>query len=312
MPLQPARGILGAIGNTPLVTLRAVAPAGGARVVVKIEGANPTGSMKDRMALGAIEAAEREGLLRAGGTVVEYTGGSTGASLALVARAKGYRCRLVTSDAFSREKIAQMEAFGAEVTVLPSEEGKLTDAVFKAMIARAAELAKEPGAHWTDQLNNPHMAAGYHPLGEEIWTQTGGVDAFVHAVGTSHSLTGVATALRRKRPDVRIVAVEPAESPILSEGRKGAHRIEGIGIGMVPPHWRAKLADEILGVSTDDAYAMARRLAREEGIFAGGSSGANVVAALRVAERLPPSATVATLAVDSGLKYLSTDVYRHA
>lgn len=307
-PLASA-DILGAIGRTPLVQLRRLASPGHARVVVKIEGANPTGSMKDRMAQAAIEAAERDGRLRPGGTVVEYTGGSTGVSLALVCVAKGYRCRLVSSDAFSREKLDHMRALGAELTLIPSEGGRMTKDLFQAMIAKAAEYAREPGAFWTDQLRNRDIHRGYHGMGEELWAQAGHVDAFVMSVGTAHALTGVAEVLRRREPRVRVVAVEPAESPILSQGKTGAHRIEGIGTGFVPPLWDPKVADETVGVSSDDAYAMARRLALEEGIFAGASSGANVVAALRLARTLPPSATVATIAVDHGLKYLSTQLY---
>jgi cysteine synthase A len=304
-----ARDVLATIGNTPLVPLRRLAPLDHARVVLKLEAANPTGSMKDRMARAAIEAAERDGRLRAGGSVVEYTGGSTGVALALVCAAKGYRCRLVSSDAFSREKLDHMRALGAELTILPSEHGRMTKQLFEAMIGQAAEYAKEPGAFFTDQLNNQDIQRGYHAMGEELWTQAGRVDVFVHSVGTSHSLAGVSEVLRAHHRDVRVAAVEPAESPILSEGRSGGHRIEGIGVGFVPPLWRAELADEILSVSSEDAYAMARRLAREEGIFAGASTGANVCAALRIASTLPPAATVATLAVDTGLKYLSTELY---
>jgi cysteine synthase A len=305
--------VLDAIGNTPLVQLRRVVPTVCARVLVKVEGANPTGSMKDRMARAAIGAAEASGALRPGGTVVEYTGGSTGTSLALVCAARGYRLRIVTSDAASPEKRDHMAALGAELTILPSDGGRITEALIKAMIEQARAYSLEPGAFWTDQLNNRDAARGYEPMGDEIWVQAEGrVDAFVQAVGTAHSIEGVATSLRRHRPDVRIVAVEPAESPVLSQGRTGAHRIEGIGIGFVPPLWDPAIADEIQAVSTDEAKAMARRLAREEGLFAGSSSGANVVAALRVAGRLGPDATVVTVLVDSGLKYLSTDVYRPA
>jgi cysteine synthase A len=302
--------VLDTIGGTPLVQLRRLVPSGGARVLVKLESANPTGSMKDRMALAAIEAAEASGALRPGGTVVEYTGGSTGTSLALVCAARGYRLRIVTSDAFSTEKRQHMAALGAEITIVPSDRGRITEGLINAMIEQARSYSREPGTFWTDQLNNRDAARGYEPLGDEIWAQTGGrIDAFVQAVGTAHCIEGVSAALRRHRPDVRLVAVEPAESPVLSEGRTGAHRIEGIGMGFVPPLWRTGMADEVQAVSTDDAMAMARRLAREEALFAGTSSGANVVAALRVAERLGPDATVVTILVDTGLKYLSTEVY---
>lgn len=309
MPLHAS--VLDAIGETSLVALHRVVPPGSARVVVKVEGGNPTGSMKDRMAQAMIAGAVADGRLRPGGTVVEYTGGSTGASLALVCAARGYRLRLVTSRAFSEEKLTQMAALGAELTLVESEGGLITKALFQEMIATARGLSEAPESYWTDQLHNRDSIAGYHPMGEEIWRQAAGaVDAFVQAVGTAASLTGVATVLRRHHPGVRIVAVEPGESAVLSGGPPGAHRIEGIGIGYAPPLWDPALADEVVAVPTAEAEAMARRLAREEGLFAGTSSGANVVAALRVAARLGPGKTVATLLVDSGLKYLSTGVYR--
>jgi cysteine synthase A len=302
-----AANVLETIGNTPLVELRRVAPTGCARIMVKVEGANPTGSMKDRMARAMIEAAERDGRLEPGGTVVEYTGGSTGASLALICAAKNYRLRLFSSNAFSAEKLVQMVAFGADLTIIPSEDGRITKSLIERMIAAAKEASREPGAFWTDQLNNADMIAGYYPLGQEIWTQAEGrVDAFVQAIGTSASLQGVATVLRRNNPNVRIIAVEPGESAVLSGGPTGAHKIDGIGIGYIPPLWDPDIVDEIIPVSTADANAMALRLAEEEGLFAGTSSGANVVAAVRVGRRLGPDAKVTTLLVDSGLKYLAT------
>jgi cysteine synthase A len=267
--------------------------------------------MKDRMAKACIEAAEADGRLQSGGTLVEYTGGTTGASLALVCAAKGYRIRIVSSDAFSQEKLDHMKALGAELTIVPSEGGGITERLIKDMIDLSQHMSQEPGSFWSDQLNNVDAIAGYYVLGEEIWKQTNGhVDAFVQSVGTAHSLHGVTTALRRFNPDLQAVAVEPAESAVLSGGKSGAHNIEGIGIGFVPPLWEPGLVNEILSVSTDEAKEMARRLSREEGLFAGTSSGANVVAAIRLAERLGPEATVVTLMVDSGLKYLSTDLYR--
>ena len=303
--------ILDAIGNTPMARLRKITVPGGADVFVKIEGTNPTGSMKDRMARAVIARAEADGRLRPGDTVVEYTGGSTGTSLALVCAAKGYRIHIVSSRAFSQEKLDHMAALGAELTLVPSEGGLITKQLILDMIEAARRLSEEPRTYWTDQLRNHDSIAGYHPLGEEIWTQAGGgVDAFVHSIGTAASLRGVAAVLRKHRPDVRIVAVEPAESPVLGGGAPGRHKIEGIGIGYAPPLWQPDLADEILAVSTAEAEEMARRLAREEAIFGGTSSGANVVAALRVAQRLGPGAKVVTLSVDSGLKYLSTEVYR--
>jgi len=305
------RGILHAIGNTPLVALRRLAPAGGARVVVKLESANPTGSMKDRVARAMIEAAITDRRLSPGDTVVEYTAGTTGISLALVCAALGLKAHFVFSDAFSEDKRHTMRAYGAAITNVPSEQGKITANLIKALISTADDLSRRPGHWYCDQLNNRDGEAGYHALGEELWQQSGGaVDAFVQSVGTAHSLHGSTHALRRHNPRLRIVAAEPAESPVLSGAASGAHNIDGVGIGFVPPLWRAAEVDEILTVSTAQAKAMARRLAREEAIFAGTSSGANVVAALRVAERLAAGATVATIAVDSGLRYLSTDLYR--
>ena len=303
--------ILDGIGNTPMVRLRRITAPGGADVFVKVEGTNPTGSMKDRMARAVIARAEADGRLRPGDTVVEYTGGSTGTSLALVCAAKGYRIRIVSSHAFSQEKLDHMAALGAELTLVPSEGGLITKQLILDMIEAARRLSEEPRTYWTDQLRNHDSIAGYHPMGDEIWSQAGGgVDAFVHSIGTAASLRGVATVLRKHRPHVRIIAVEPAESPVLGGGAPGRHKIEGIGIGYAPPLWQPDLADEILAVSTAEAEEMARRLAREEAIFGGTSSGANVVAALRVAQRLGPGAKVVTLSVDSGLKYLSTEVYR--
>jgi cysteine synthase len=303
--------VLQTIGNTPLVRLRRVVPPGRAQIVVKVEGVNPTGSMKDRMAQAMIARAEGDRRLRPGDTVVEYTGGSTGAALALVCAAKGYRLRIVSSDAFSEDKLIQMAAFGAELTLIPSETGLITKELIQDMIDTAQQFSRQPRTYGTDQLNNTDSIAGYHPMGEEIWDQTGGhVDAFVQSIGTTASLRGASTALKRHHPGLRVVAVEPAESAVLSGGSPGAHLIEGIGIGYTPPMWDPAVVDEIIPISTADAEEMARRLAREEGLFAGTSSGANVLASIQVGQRLGPDAQVATLLVDSGLKYLSTSVYQ--
>jgi cysteine synthase A len=312
MALELAReSVLDAIGHTSLVRLRRTVPPDSATVLVKLEWENPTGSLKDRMAQAVIARAEADGRLPAGGTVVEYTGGSTGTSLALVCAAKGYRIRIVSSDAFSREKLDHMAALGAELTLIPSQGGLTTKQLILDMIEAARRLSREPGSYWTDQLTNHDSIAGYYPLGEEIWAQTtGAVDAFVHCVGTAASSRGVATVLKRYKPGVRIVAVEPAESSVLLGRPAGPHKIEGVGIGYTPPLWDASLVDEIIPVSTAYATAMAGRLAQEEALFAGTSSGANVIAALQVAAQLGPGATVVTLLADSGLKYLSTDVYR--
>ena len=305
------KDVLDAIGETSLVPLREVVPPGCAEVWVKLEWENPTGSLKDRMAHAVIARAEQDGRLKPGGTVVEYTGGSTGASLAWVCAARGYRIRIVSSDAFSPEKLDQMAAFGAELTLVPSEGGRTTKKLILDMIETARGLSREPNTFWTDQLRNADSLAGYHGLGEEIWSQTrGAVDAFVHCVGTGASSRGVATALKRRKPGVRIVTVEPAESSVLLGGQAGPHTIEGVGVGFTPPLWDPTVVDEILPVASEEAKDMARRLAREEALFGGTSSGANVVAAIRVAERLGPGATVVTLMADSGLKYLNTDVYR--
>ena len=308
--MKSVAGILESIGRTPLVELRHVVPDGFARVLVKLESHNPTGSMKDRMALSVIDGAVSSGRLAPSGRVVEYTGGSTGTSLAFVCAARGIPITLVTSDAFSREKRDQMRAFGATVLEIPSEGGKTTKELIQRMIAKAAELSAERGTFYADQFNNPDAARGYAPLAEELWEQSGArVDAFVQSVGTAQCITGVSDALRALHPGVLVAAVEPSESAVLSGGAPGAHKIEGVGPGFVPPRWREGLADEIQQVSTTEAKEMTRRLAEEEALFAGTSTGANVVAALRIAERLVSGATVATLACDSGLKYLSTDLF---
>jgi cysteine synthase A len=302
--------ILDAIGNTSMVRLRRVVPPGCADILVKLEWENPTGSMKDRMAVAVISRAAADGRLKPGDSVVEYTGGSTGTSLALVSAVKGYPIKIVTSDAFSREKLDHMAALGAELILVPSEGGRTTRKLILDMIDVARRLAREPHTYWSDQLNNHDSIAGYYPLGEEIWSQTEGkVDAFVHSVGTAASLRGVATVLKQHKPSVETAAVEPAESSVLLGGQPGPHKIEGVGIGYTPPLWDRALVDQIIPIRTDDAKAMARRLALEEALFAGTSSGANVLAAIQIAKRLGPGAAVVTLMADSGLKYLSTDVY---
>ena len=243
--------------------------------------------------------------------MVEYTAGTTGISLALVCAAKRHPLEVIFSDAFSNEKRVTMQAFGARVTDVKSDNRKITGALIKEMIRTAGEMSRRPGHWWCDQLNNHDAVAGYVPLGEEIWNDTGGrIDAFVHAVSTAHSLHGVTQALWERNPNIEVVAVEPSESAVLSGRPTGSHRIEGIGIGFVPPLWNRQLVNGIETVATEEAKAMARRLAREEGVFAGTSTGANVVAALRVAQRLGKGTTVVTIIVDSGLRYLSTDVHR--
>lgn len=304
--------VLDFIGRTRLAPLRHMAPAGSARLLLKLEYENPTGSMKDRMALAMVEAALADGRLGPGGSVVEYTGGSTGVSLAFVCAAKRIPLQIVTSDAFSREKRDHMVALGARLTLVPSPTGGTTKALTLEMIETARRLAAAPGSYWTDQLNNTDQLSAYERMGEEIREQTGGrVTAFVQSVGTGGSLRGIGTTLRAHDAAVRLVAVEPAESAVLSGGPSGSHAIEGTGAGFIVPLWTAGLANEIQTVSSEEAMATARRLAREEGIFAGTSTGANVAVALRVIDRLGPDATVVTVAVDSGMKYLSTALYAH-
>jgi cysteine synthase A len=305
--------VLDAIGGTRLIPLRHIVPAESARILIKLEYENPTGSMKDRMALAMVEAAEADGRLRPGGSVVEYTGGSTGVSLAFVCAAKRIPLHIVTSDAFSKEKRDHMAALGARLTLVASPTGGTTRALTLEMIETARQLAATPGSYWTDQLNNTDQLVNYERMGEEIWEQTNGkISAFVQSVGTSGSLRGIATRLRAHDRAVHIVAVEPEESAVLSGRPTGSHKIEGTGAGFVVPLWSESLANEIQTVSTREAMETARRLARLEGIFAGTSTGGNVAVALRVAQRLGPGRNVVTLAVDSGMKYLSTQLYGSA
>lgn len=299
--------ILECIGNTSLLPLRHVVPANGARILLKVESENPTGSMKDRMALAMIEAAENDGRLKPGGSVVEYTGGSAGVSLSFVCAVKRHPLHIVSSDAFAQEKLDHMRALGATLQIIASQGEGMTEKLTRDMIAAAGVVARETGAFWTDQMKNRDQFAAYHRMAEEIWAQTGGaVDGFVQSVGTAASLRGLGEALRQHKGGIRIVAVEPAESAVLSGGKPGAHKIDGIGAGFVVPLWEQGLADEIEPVSTDEAVAMAFRLAREEGLFAGISTGANVIAALRQAERLGADKTIVTVMCDTGMKYLKS------
>lgn len=304
--------ILNSIGKTSLVQLQHVVPPDCAKIFAKLEWQNPTGSMKDRTALSLISRPEADGRLFPGDTIIEYTGGSTGTSLALVCAAKGYHAHFVSSKAFSQEKLDHMVAYGAKLSLVPYDGGGITKQLIMNMIDAARELSSNPQTYWTDQLHNPDGISGYFSLGDEIWEQIGGeIDAFVHSVGTGCSLIGVATILKRHNPKIKIIAVEPGESAILSRGKPGAHDIEGIGIGYIPPLWNPGLVDEVLSVKTADAKDMARQLASKEALFAGTSSGGNIHAAIRVAKQLGPSARVVTLMIDSGLKYLSTNLYRN-
>jgi len=300
------QNILNCIGNTSILALRRIIAANGSRILLKLESENPTGSMKDRMALAMIEAPETDGRLSAGGAVVEYTGGSTGVSLSLVCAVKGHPLHIVTSDAFAPEKLEHMKILGAKLQIVPSDSGGMTEKLTKEMIEAARIVAAETGAYWTDQMNNRDQMAAYHMLAEEIWAQTSGeIDGFVQSVGTAASIRGTGDALRQFNGEIKIVAVEPSESAVLSGGKSGAHKIDGIGAGYVVPLWQPEIADHIEQVSTEEARAMVLRLAKEEGIFAGTSTGCNVVAALHFAEQLGSGATVVTIMCDTGMKYLS-------
>jgi cysteine synthase len=305
--IDVGQDILGRIGTTSLLPLRNVVPGNGARILLKLESENPTGSMKDRIGLAMIEAAESDGRLGPGGSVVEYTGGSTGVSLALVCAVKGYPLHVVSSDAFAREKLDHMRILGAELDIVRSDGGRMTEKLTRDMVEAARVVREETGGFWTDQLNNTDQLAAYHAMAGEIWAQTGGrIDGFVQSVGTAASLRGIAEGLRGRDGSVEVVAVEPAESAVLSGGPTGAHGIDGVGAGFVVPLWHDGIADRIERVSTAEATAMALRLAREEGLFAGTSTGGNVVAALRLADELGPGATVVTVMCDTGMKYLET------
>jgi cysteine synthase A len=302
--------ILEAIGNTPLMRVRRCAPTNGAELWLKLEYRNPTGSMKDRMALAMIEGAERDGLISPGDTVVEYTGGSTGPALALVCRAKGYRALIVMADCFTEERFQLMRALGAELDIVPSVEGrpKVTSRDIDNMVARAAELASEPGRYATDQFNNPYIIPDHRDrLGREIWEQSAGrVTAFCHGMGTASSVMGVSDAL--KPHGVFIQAHEPAGSAAISGGEPGAFLVQG-WTGLVMPHWDPERVDQVEPIGDEEAMEMTLRLSHEEGVFAGISTGANVVGAHRLAERLGSDAVIVTLAVDTGFKYMSVSPF---
>jgi cysteine synthase A len=305
-----ASSVLGSIGRTPVVRLRRLVAAEHADVVVKLEYFNPTGSYKDRMALAMVEGAERSGRLRPGMRIVEYTGGSTGSSLAMVCALKGYEFHALSSDAFAKEKLDTMRAFGANLELLASENGEVTPGLFDRFKARIAELTRDADTFWTDQFNNRDALDGYAGIGSELVEQVGRIDAFVGGVGTGGMLMGVARVLKARDRGTRIVALEPATAPLLTTGKAGAHRIEGVATGFWPPHLVRDAFDEARAIDENEARAMARRAAREEGIFAGTSSGMNLVGALHLARELGPGKVVATVAVDTGLKYLAGDLYR--
>jgi len=311
MPAPPiVDSVLKTIGRTPVVRLQRLAAPGSADVFVKLEYFNPTGSYKDRMALAMIEGGERRGALRPGMRVVEYTGGSTGSSLAMVCAMKGYAFHPLSSDAFAAEKLDTMRAFGADLELIPSDGGRVTPELFDRFKARIAELAQDPNTFWTDQFHNDDAIEGYEGIGRELIEQAGHVDAFVGMVGTAGMLVGVSRALKHAGSQARIIALEPASSPFLTTGRSGPHRVEGTAAGFWPPHLVAGSYDEARAIDENEGRAMARRAAKEEGIFAGTSTGLNLVAALAVARALGPGKAVATVAVDTGLKYLAGDLYK--
>lgn len=308
---QVRESILQAIGNTPVVRLKKLATAGMAEVLVKLEYYNPTASYKDRMALAMIEGAEARGELRKGMRVVEWTGGSTGSSLAMVCAIKGYRFTPISSDGFAAEKLQTMRLFGGDLEIYPAEEGKLVPELYQQMKRRAEELAKEPGTFYADQFHNEDAIRAYMGIGRELMEQAGsGLAAFCGGVGTGGMIAGVSRALKEAGCKARIVALEPASSPTLTTGKGGPHRVEGIAAGFRPPHLKDGDFDEARTVDEKEARETARRLAKEEGIFAGTSSGLNVAAALQLARELGPGKTVATVAVDSGFKYLAGDLYK--
>lgn len=300
------------IGKTPLLKLTRLAEPNSAEIFVKFEGANPTGSMKDRMALSMVEGAEKRGQLKKGGTVLEYTGGSTGSSLAMVCAMKGYKAYFVSSDAFAQEKLQTMRAFGAELDIIKSEGGFITAKLIRSLIDRAKELSSQPNTFWTDQFNNKDNRSAYHEMGKEIVDELGSdIDEFIMGVGTAGCFSGNAEYLKKMIPKIKCIAWEPDKVRGLSGGdTSGKHRLEGTGSGFIPSIARTDLMDEIMQITDDDAYETARNLARTEGIFGGVSSGANVWAAIQRARVLGPGKKIVTVVCDSGLKYLSGELYK--
>tara|TARA_S200000501_G_C20786266_1_gene727343 strand:- start:7 stop:930 length:924 start_codon:yes stop_codon:yes gene_type:complete len=304
------KNILDTIGNTPIVKLQKIVPEGSGEVYVKLEANNPTGSKKDRMALAMIEGAEKRGILKRGMSVVEYSGGSTGAGLALVCGIKGYRFRLITADVFGKEKIGLMKALGADLEIIESGNGKITKELISKMISRASEISNEPDTFFTDQLNNSDVIEGFVPLGDEILQQLGkDVDAICDTIGTAGTLMGIAKSFQNVGSNCKIVALEPASSPILSKGIRGAHNVEGIGLGFIPAIYNSKYVDNVITIEESTARKTCRDLAIREGIFCGTSSGMNVAGALKLSKDLGPKSRVVAVACDTGLKYLSDGLF---
>ena len=304
------KNILEIIGNTPIVKLQKIVPRGCGEIYLKLEAYNPTGSKKDRMALAMIEGAEKRGDLKEGMTVVEYSGGSTGAGLAFVCSLKGYRFRLITADVFGKEKISLMNSLGADLEIIKSRDGKITKELINKMINRAKEISKEPNTFFTNQLDNEDVIKGFVPLGEEILDQiNGNIDAVCDTVGTAGTLMGIAKAFKNASSNSKIIAVEPSSSPILSEGIKGSHNVEGVGLGFIPKIYDSKLVDDVITIEESIARQTSRDLALKEGVFCGTSSGMNVAAAIQISQKLGPKSRVVAIACDTGLKYLSEGLF---
>ncbi len=304
------KNILDCIGNTPMVKLNKVVPQDAANIYVKLEYFNPSGSKKDRMALAMIEGAEKRGTLKKGMRVVEYSGGSTGAALALICSLKGYPFRLITSNAFSKEKINMMRALGAQLEIIESPDGKISKSVIDAMVSRATEIAKEPNTFFTNQLSNNDVLDGFEQLGKEIIDQLKGikVDAICDSVGTAGTLMGISRAFKGSdRP--QFIALEPSSLPVLTSGEKGSQSVEGIGLGFIPALLDMKHYDKAMAIDEKEARVMAKRLAKEEGIFAGTSTGINVAGAIEIAKTLGPNKNIVVVACDAGLKYLNEGLY---
>jgi cysteine synthase len=308
--MQSIGGGLAAIGNTPLVKLGKLVPADAAEVWVKLEGGNPTGSYKDRMAISVLKGALARGDVTPGDTVVEFTGGSTGTALAFVCAVLGLKFTAVFSDAFSFSKQQAMAAFGATVLVEKSIDGTITHELAERMRQRAHEIADRPGHYYADQFGSPDVRSGYVPMGQEIAASLGdGIDVFCAGVGTGAAMMGTLDGLRQQGHDPAVVALEPEQSPLLTTGKSGAHKVEGIAVFPAPPFLDRSVLKEVRTVDQDRAFEMCRRLAREEGIFGGGSTGLNVCAAIDLAVELGRGKRVVTLGCDSGAKYLGGHIY---
>lgn len=303
--------MLETIGNTSLVRLNRIPPPNSAEIWLKMEGANPTGSYKDRMALAMIQGLEEEGKIDTTISILECTGGSTGSSVAFVCAVKGYKFTVISSDAYAREKLDSMRAFGATVLVEPSLGGVVTPDLWPRMIDRANSLVDRGGYIYLNQFHNRHAPIGYEKMGKEILQQIQKpIDVICGAVGTAGMIMGVGSVIRAKWPNARVVALEPDSSPVLSGGLPGPHGIDGTAAGFVPPLFSREVVTDVLALPEQEARIMARRLAREEGIFAGTSTGLNVVAALQLAKEIGKGGVIVTAACDSGFKYLDGNLYR--